>query len=80
MSYTCETLSPLTSNGFPVLDSDGNQVMGCKSWVDLPSQVADLGVNATDIGFALTWGFTAVLLGWVFGYAIRIAVNLIKAA
>lgn len=41
-------------------------------------QLAVIGVNAADIALAFGWGFGVVVLMWSFGYAVGVAVDLIR--
>lgn len=37
-----------------------------------------LGINAANILHAFAWGFSTILLGWVSGYGVSLAVALIR--
>lgn len=43
-------------------------------------QLAAIGINAADVLYAFRWGFGAVLLGWSLGFAVGVAVDLIRKA
>jgi hypothetical protein len=39
---------------------------------------ADLGIDAAGIAHVYAWGFGAVLLAWLMGYGVSLAVGLIR--
>lgn len=51
-----------------------------QAWVSLsdPALLADLGITSGQILYVLTWGFGVVLLGFLLGWVLGIAVGLIR--
>lgn len=41
-------------------------------------QLAAIGINAADILYVFKWGFGAVVLAWSLGFAVSVAVELIR--
>lgn len=50
-------------------------------WVDsatVVTNLADVGITPPQILYVITWGFGLVLLGWLLGYGLGLALGLIK--
>lgn len=41
-------------------------------------QLAAIGINAADILYVYAWGLGAVLAAWAFGFAVGVAVDVIR--